>query len=82
MDEDFVLVRPAWVTTWWWKSTTDFAVGTVSQRQGCPPRGGIRRKSAANTRTDEQKLHIKAEQGGMSLPNKVKSDTARIPHSK
>jgi len=25
-----LIVRPAWVITWWWKSTTGFAVGTVS----------------------------------------------------
>jgi len=29
-------------------------VGSVSLRQGCPPRGGIWRKSAAKSRSDEQ----------------------------
>ncbi len=29
-------VRPTWVITWRWKSATDLAVGTVSQRQACP----------------------------------------------
>ena len=39
-----LVVRPAWATTWRWKSATRLAVGSVSRRQGCPSRGGIRRK--------------------------------------
>jgi DNA mismatch repair protein MutS2 len=35
------IVRPAWAITWWCKSTTRSVAGSVSQRQGCPPRGGI-----------------------------------------
>lgn len=30
----FFLVRPAWAKTWWCKSTTGLAVGTVSEKQG------------------------------------------------
>jgi hypothetical protein len=39
------LVRPAWATTRWWKTTTPSAVESVSRRQGCPSWGGIWRKS-------------------------------------
>ena len=35
------IVRPAWATARWWKSTTGLVVGTVSSRQGCPRRRGI-----------------------------------------
>src|SRR5690606_6166809 len=38
-----------------------FTVGSINLRQGCPPRGGIRRKSAANPRSDEQKLHTRPQ---------------------
>ena len=50
-------VCSACVTTWRWKSATDLAVGTVSQRQGCPSWDGIWRKSEAKPRSDEQKLY-------------------------
>ena len=63
-------VRPAWVITWWWKSTTGFAVGTVSEWQGCPPWGGIWRKSDANTRTDGQKSHIRLVGDGRACSTK------------
>jgi hypothetical protein len=53
------LVRPAWAVTWRWKSATRLAVGSVSQRQGCPPWGGIWRKPEAKSRADEQKPHIR-----------------------
>jgi hypothetical protein len=35
------LVRPTWVLTRRCKSSIRPAVGSISQRQGCPSRGGI-----------------------------------------
>jgi len=40
------------------KSRMSVAVRIISQEQGCPRRGGIRRKPEANIRACEQKLHI------------------------
>ena len=40
----FMLVCSARGITWWWKSTTDLAVGTVSRRQGCLSWGRIWKK--------------------------------------
>ena len=57
-------MRPAWAITWWWKSATGLAVGTVSRRQGCPKRFGIWRKPEANSRTDEQELHTRLNRNG------------------
>jgi allantoinase len=34
-------VRPAWAISWRCKSATRSVAGSVSRRQGCPPRGGI-----------------------------------------
>ena len=42
-----------------WKSRMSAVVRIISQEQGCPPRGGIWRKLAANTWAYEQKLHIR-----------------------
>jgi hypothetical protein len=39
------------------KSRMSVAVRIISQEQGCPLRGGIRRKLEANIRAYEQKLH-------------------------
>ena len=61
---------PAWAITWWWKSTTGLAVGTVSSRQGCPPWGGIWRKPAAKSRTDGQKLYIRLNWNGWVCKSK------------
>ena len=52
-------VRPAWAQTWRLKSATRLAARSVSLRQGCPSRGGIRRKPAANPLLDEQKSHTR-----------------------
>ena len=65
-------MRSAWAITRRWKSATDLAIGTVSQRQGCPSRGGIWRKSdvgdgnnpRAKPRSNEQKLHTRRTRNG------------------
>ena len=51
------IVRSTCAITWRWKSATDLAVGTVSQRQGRPSWGGVWRKPGAKPRSDERKLH-------------------------
>ena len=63
-------MRPACATTWWWKSTTGLAVGTVSERQGCPWWRGIWRKSDAKSRTDEKKLDTRLTWNGWACQTK------------
>ena len=58
------LVRPAWATTRWWKTTTPSAVESVSRRQGCPSWGGIWRKSEAKSRSEEYELHTRLTKVG------------------
>ena len=54
----FLIVWPAWVTTWRWKSVVSLVVGTTSQGQGCPSWGWIWRKSEAKSPlgTEESKI--------------------------
>ena len=54
----FLIVWPAWVTTWRWKSVVGLVVGTTSQGQGCLWWGGIWRKSEAKSLlgTEESKI--------------------------
>jgi len=52
-------VRPARALTWRCKSAIRLAARSISQRQGCPPRGRIWRKPAAKPWPDEQKPHIR-----------------------
>ena len=60
----FLIVWPAWVTTWRWKSVVGLVVGTTSQGQGCPSWGGIWRKSEAKSRYEEHELHTRLTKVG------------------
>jgi len=46
---------------------------TASQRQGCPPRGGIRRKPEAKSRPEEHEPQVRPEQSDeFTIPNEVR----------
>ena len=66
----FFVVCPEWTVTWWWKSTTGLAVGTVSRGQVRPSWGGLWSKPKANSRSDEQKSHIRHMQSGRACHTK------------
>ena len=69
VQQDF-LVCPEWAVTWWWKSTTGLAVGTVSWGQVRPSWGGVWSKPKAKSRSDEQKSHIRHMQSGRACYTK------------
>lgn len=50
---------PQWAVTRWWKSTSGLAVGTVRWGQVRPSGGGVWSKPNANSRSNEQKSHIR-----------------------
>ena len=60
----FFYVRPAWATTWRWKSVVGLVVGTTSQWQGCLLWGRIWRKSEAKSRSEEYELHTRLTKVG------------------
>ena len=55
-------------------------VGTISQGQGCPSRGGIGRKPEAKSRPDEQESHTGLAWGGRVCHSK-RSTTLPEPHT-
>ena len=64
-------VRPTWAQSIGLKSRTRPAAASVSQRQGCPSRGGICRKLEAKHCSDEQKSYQALHRGKVADETKA-----------